>query len=245
MLLYEFDRYDEAHNYLDRVTLLLLRLNDDSLLAQVNETRARVLVAEPRYAEASRVIASVVRTFEKGGEHALLADALVIQGVALARLGGDERSLPILRHAINLAEDSGSHSNAGLAALALIEEHGAARLSEYELYGAYRRADELLKSTQDAKDIARLRACARIVIRKLSGARLSDKGFTLARAVQDVEARFIAQALELEEGSVTRAARRLGLSHQTLAHLLQTRHESLQGKRTPRTPRKRSIIKKK
>lgn len=245
MLLYEFNRYDEAHENLDRATLLLLRLKDDGLLAQVNETRARVLLAQHRYGEASHIIASVVGTLEKGGEQSLLADALVVQGVVLARLGDYDRSMPILRQAINLAEDSGSLNSAGLAALALIEEHGTTRLSEYEVYNVYRRADELLTDTQDFEDIRRLRMCAKVVMRRLSGARLSDKGFKFQKAVRDFEARFIDQALELEQGSVSRAARRLGLPHQSLAYLLRGRHKGLQGKRTPPQPRtKRSIIKK-
>ena len=243
-LLYKMVRYEQAHEHLDRAILLLLKLNDDGLLAQVNETRARLLVAEHRYAEADRVIAGVVGTFERGGEYALLADALVIQGVVLARLRDYDRSLPILRHAINLAEDSGSLNNAGLAALTLIEEHGATRLSDYELYSMYRRADELLVETQDLEDIRRLRRGARLVMKRTSDVKLSDKGFTLQNAVREYEARFIAEALELDAGSVTHAARRLGLSHQSLAFLLQTRHKTLESKRTPRMPRKRSIIKK-
>lgn len=244
MLLYEFNRYGEAHEHLDDASEVLIKLKDDGLLAQVNETRARVLIGEHRYTEASRMVANVIQTFERGGERALLADALVIQGVALARLGDYDRSMPILRHAISLAEDSGSLTNAGLAALTLIEEHGAARLSGTELYSVYRRADELLKSTQDAKDIARLRACARIALSRLSGVKLSDKGFKLSNEVRNFEVQFIEQALELEEGSVTRAARRLGISRQTLAHLLNTRHKMLLNKRTPANPRKRSIFKK-
>ena len=59
-LLYKMVRYEQAHEHLDRATRLLSRLQDDGLLAQVNETRARLLVAEHRYAEASRVIDGVV-----------------------------------------------------------------------------------------------------------------------------------------------------------------------------------------
>ena len=81
-------------------------------------------------------------------------------------------------------------------------------------------------------------------MKRTSDVKLSDKGFTLQNAVREYEARFIAEALELDAGSVTHAARRLGLSHQSLAFLLQTRHKTLESKRTPRMPRKRSIIKK-
>jgi len=242
MLLYEFEKHGEAHAYLDRAISVAARLNDKGLLAQMNETRARVLIAEQRYQEANRVIVEVIQTFEKGGESALLADALTIQGIAWARLRAFDHSIHALRRAMNVAQDSGASSNAALAALTLIEEHGATRLSDIKLYRVYRRADNWLKDTQDAELMARLRVCARLVIERLSGAKLSDKGFSLPDVVSAYEAKFIEQALELEQGSVSRAAKRLGIKHQSLASLLSRRHKSLLEKRTPPFPRKRSVI---
>lgn len=89
----------------------------------------------------------------------------------------------------------------------------------------------------------RLRACARVVIKRLSGMQLHDKNFSFYGAVQEVEARLIEQALEMEGGSVTSAAKRLGLKRQTLTNMLQVRHRKLLDKRTPLIPRRRSIIK--
>ncbi len=221
---------------------MLLRLNDAGLLAQVDETRARVLIAEQRYREANRVIAEAVQTLETGGESAILADALSVQGVVLARLEVHENSIEILRRAMQLAEESGALCSAGQAALTLVEEHAAKRLSQTSAYSVYRRADELLKGTQDAEDIARLRACARIVLRRLSGMRLHDEGFTFHGAVCDFEAKFIEQALREAGGGVTQAARLLGLSYQSLVTLLNTRHRRLRKLRTPPTNRKRSIF---
>ena len=100
-----------------------------------------------RYGEAERIIADVIQTFERGGESALLADALAVQGVARARLENYESSINVLRRAMQVAQDAGAQANAGLAALTLIEEHGAERLPESELLGVYLRADELLKAT--------------------------------------------------------------------------------------------------
>jgi transcriptional regulator with GAF, ATPase, and Fis domain len=141
-----------------------------------------------------------------------------------------------------VAEAVGALTNAGLAALSLIEEYGARGvLSRTELYNLYRRADELLKDTQDAEDVARLRACARIVMQRLSD--LSHKNFSLYGAVHSLEAKTIEQALEETGGSVTKAARLLGLKHQTFIAMLQTRHKGLLPKRTPRVKRLRSIVK--
>ena len=214
-------------------------------MAQVDETRARVLIAEKRYREADRVIDGVVKTFEQGGESGLLADALTVQGVVWARLCGFENSIQILRRAMKVAQDSGALTQAGLAALTLIEEHGAARrLSESELAKVYRRADELLRGTQDAEDIARLRACARIVVKRLTGMELRDRNFSLFSAVREFEARLVEQALDESDGSVTSAARLLGLKYQTFTSLLNKRHKELLTKRTPPKRRLRSIIQK-
>jgi len=143
-----------------------------------------------------------------------------------------------------VAQDSGALVSAGLAALTLIEEHGATpRLSESELVKVYARADELLRGTQDADDITRLRACARKVIKRLSGPGLRDKNFSFYSAAREYEAKLIEQALAEAEGSVTRAAKLLGLTHQALAYLLKRRHKRLAEKRTPVKKRLRSIIK--
>ena len=244
MLLYQLGRYSEAHENLDRAQVIFKRHNDSGNLACVNETRARVYVAEQKYREANGIISGVIQTFEKGSEYAMLADALTIQGIVWARVGVYDKSVSILRRAIDVAEVAGAMSNAGLAVLTLIEEHGARRLQPTDLYNVYRRADRLLKGTQDTEEIARLRACARIVMKRLSGLRIHDKNFSLYGALQEMEAKFIEQALEEEEGSVSRAARLLGISHSSLGKLLKTRHKSLLYKRTPAQRRLRSIIKK-
>ncbi len=244
MLLYKLGRYRDAHEHLDRAGATLVRLKDAGLLAQTDETRARVFLAESKYGEADRVITRAIQTLEKGGASALLCDALIIQGVARARLGAGEESINILRRAMSIAEGSGALTNAGLAALTLIEEHGARRvLAEEELYDLYRRADQLLKDTQDAEDIARLRESARVVMRRMSDVNLHDKNFSLYSAVQSLEAKLIGQALEEAGGSVTRAAKLLGLKHQTLIAMMKARHKELQRKRATPEKRLRSIIK--
>jgi tetratricopeptide (TPR) repeat protein len=244
MLFYKLRRYSEAHESLDRAQRIFTRLSDPGNLAQVDETRARVLVAEQKYREANRIITGAIKTFEKGGESALLADALTVQGVVWARLSVSENSLDSLRRAVDVAEGVGALTSAGLAAITLIEEHGARRLTQLEVYKAYLRADRLLKDTQDAEDIARLRTCARVVMRRLAGVRLHDKNFNFYGAIHEFEAKIIERALEEAEGSVTRAAKLLGVRHQTLSTIIKTRHKRLAGKRTPAEKRLRSIIKK-
>jgi tetratricopeptide (TPR) repeat protein len=244
-LLYKLGRYRDAHKHLDRAQAVLTRLKDASTLAQVDETRARVLVAEGKYREADRALAGVLKTLEQGDESPLLADALTLQGVVWAHLRAYESSINVLRRAAKLAESAGAHASAGQAVLSLIEEHGATwRMKPDEVYEAYVKADRLLRDTQDAEDVARLRACARVVMNRLAVVQFGDKNFTLPGAVHEFEAKLIERALGESGGSVTRAARLLGLTHQTLNSILHTRHKQLSAKRRPVQKRLKSIIKK-
>ena len=138
----------------------LLNFKDSGSIAQVDETRARLLLAQGRNTEAERVIRGAVQTFEKGGEQSLLAEALTTQGVVLARLSRFDQSYSVLQRAMNVAEQAGALEYAGRAALALLEEHGE-RIQDEVRRKVYALADDWLSKTQDAEDISRLRACAR------------------------------------------------------------------------------------
>lgn len=156
-----------------------------------------------------------------------------------------DASIKVLRRAAEVAESVGALTSAGQALLTLIEEHGATRrLSPAEVYEAYLRADRLLRDAQAAEDAARLRACAVVVMRRLSDTPFHEKSFSLYGAVHEFEAKLVRQALEESCGSVTKAARLLGLTHQTLISILNTRHKGLAGKRKPAQKRLKSIMKK-
>lgn len=252
--LYLVRRYAEAHQHLDRARRLFVSLRDSGSVAQVDETRARVLLAEGRTKEAERVIREAVRTLSKGGEQGLFAEALTTQGRVLAKLGNFPESRATLLRAADLAEAAGAAEDAGRTLLTLIEEHGD-RTTEQELLEAYDRADDLLRETQDAETVARLRACASRIVRArratLPLRRTRSGGdvganFNLPARVHAYEARYIRRALIAARGSVTRAARLLGLQHHaTLAGMLdekEGRHKDLAHLRTPPELRRRSII---
>ncbi|HEX8558802.1 MAG TPA: helix-turn-helix domain-containing protein [Pyrinomonadaceae bacterium] len=243
-LLHKMGRHRQAHEHLDRAGAVLRRLDDAGLIAQVDETRASVFIAEKKYKEAERVITRAVKALEHGGAAALLAESLTTQGVVLARLGNVEASVNVLRRAVRAAEEGGAFSNAGLAALTLIEEHGARRtFPQTDLYELYQRAGRLLRDTQHPETIVRQLACAQIVMRRLAGVRPDDKNFTFFSAVQEFEEKLIEWALEEAQGSVVRAARLLGLKHQTFSSMLNQRHKKFLEKRSPLVKRLRSIIK--
>ena len=253
-LLYTIGRYEEAYEHLNRARPLFVTLKDKGSVAQVDETRARVLLAEGRVHEAQRAIRETVRTLEKGDDQPLLTEALTTQGRVLSKLGNFNESLNTLRRAANLAEQAGAVEHAGRALLTLLEEH-ADRLTEYDLLETYQRANNLIKETQDAETIARLRKCASgIVSARLALIRPKRRrslvnfwaNFNINERVHAYEARYIQRALIEAEGSITRAARLLGLLHHTtLAAMLDEehgRHKDLAHLRIPPEPRRQSII---
>jgi DNA-binding NtrC family response regulator len=67
-------------------------------------------------------------------------------------------------------------------------------------------------------------------------------GCSLEQEVLVYEGELIKKALNTSGGSVTRAARLLGITHQGLAFILQGRHKSLLASRTPARPRRRSLM---
>jgi DNA-binding response OmpR family regulator len=83
-------KFTKAHEHLDRAQALFTGMKDHVHTAQVDDTRAKVLLAEGRTAEAERIVRSAVRILERGGER---FDVLIVSyelpdipGVELIRL---------------------------------------------------------------------------------------------------------------------------------------------------------------
>lgn len=240
-------KFRDAHNHLDRAQTFLTRLKDDVHLAQVDETRARVMLAEGRMVEAEKTARAAVRTLEQGDELSLLAEALTTHGTALARLNHPEQARATLERALEVAERAGDLESAGNAAMVLIEELGAF-LSNDDLKVSVDRARELLTDTQDLSTLKRLTACSGRVLAlvhaspRFPGA-VDWNNFSFKNSILEYEAHFIRLALEDTGGVVSRAARLLGFNHhQSLLALLNGRHEVLRHRTIPIVPRRRSII---
>ena len=86
MLYFRINRCDEAHEHLDRARRIFVNLKELGNAAQVDETRACVFLQQGRFTDAERVAHLAVQNQEKTGRHALLAEALVTHGRALARI---------------------------------------------------------------------------------------------------------------------------------------------------------------
>ncbi|HEX8160887.1 MAG TPA: helix-turn-helix domain-containing protein [Pyrinomonadaceae bacterium] len=188
--LFKRGRFKEAHERLDTARRLFVGLRDAARAAQVDETRARVLLAEGRLAEAEAAARSAARAFAGGGEQALLSEALTTQGVALARLGRRAEARVVLRRAADVAARAGNVEGAGLAELAALEEL-TGELSPAEMREAYRAADLSLARTQNRELLARLRAGARRLIDETAAAQGGPTGAAeIETMVEEACARF-------------------------------------------------------
>ncbi|HEV2914892.1 MAG TPA: sigma 54-interacting transcriptional regulator [Pyrinomonadaceae bacterium] len=156
-------KYAEAQAHLDRARRLFVSLKDSVHAAQVDETRARVFLAQGGNSKAEEIARGAVRTLERGDEHSLLAEALTTHGTALARLNRFEQARAALERAIEVAHQAGDAVSAGVAALTMIEELGE-RLKVCELIENYERADDLLAGSQQPAIPLRLRAVARRIL---------------------------------------------------------------------------------
>lgn len=233
----------DAHDHLDRAQTLFTRLKDDVHLAQVDETRARVMLKQGRVIEAEKTVRSAVRTLAKGDELSLLAEALTTLGVSLARLKHPKQSRSTLERAIDVAHQAGDLESAGLAALTIIEELSEC-LSNDEMCATVERAETLLQETLDMSTLKRLctSACRALSRVHMFPTRPDWPRFSLKEAMHRYEAHFILLALKETGGKVTPAAHLLGLpGHQPLQFILNHRHKNLLSERTPILPRKRSF----
>jgi len=261
LLFSSIGRFPEAHQHLDRAQQLFFSIGDKASMAQVDETRARVFLAQGRNVEAEAVVRSSVHTFEQSDERALLAEALTTHGTAYARLHRQSEAYSQFTRAIEVAQQAGDLESAGVAALSLVEELNDSLAAEAKRL--YRNAEVLLTKSQDSALERRLGQCARRVLAaeeiwekngENSRAGIAEESIpagstaellpsgTLEKAVLSYEGTLIRKALEASRGSVTRAARMLGITHQGLAFILNGRHNDLLSVRTPPKPRRRSII---
>ncbi len=249
-LLFTVNKFKEAHGHLNRARRLFVDLHDLGAVAQVDDTRAKAMLAEGRDREAERLARSSVKTLERGGEQALLAEALTTYGVALARTGKNALARITLQRAAEIAQTAGDLEGAGRAQLSLIEELGEQTAAK-ELVTIYQSAAELFKQSQDPSSIKRLVACASKVIESLGALIAAEEtiadqnweGVSFKQQVVLAERKLIERALREAGGVVTRAARLLGFKHhQSLISLINTRHKELLKTRSAVRKRRRHLF---
>lgn len=245
-VLREQSRFKQAHEYLDHARRLTVSVKDKVKTAQVDESRAQLFIAERRFAEAESTARHAARTFEKSGHQCFLAEALISQGIALARLKRTERAQYTFQKAIEVAHQAGALNIAGLAALTMIEEID--HLAPDTLSDAYEHAGEWLADCQSQELLLRFKAAGKKLALELrsepkaeGSTGLFNKGCRMPEEVLKFERALISNALAKVNGKVSYAAKLLGVSYQRLASIIETRHKDLIKERSPvrrRRPRK-------
>jgi tetratricopeptide (TPR) repeat protein len=246
-ILKKLSRFKEAHRYLGEARRLMVSAKDKIEVAQIDDTRAQVFIAERKFVQAEQVARLAAKVLEKSGRQCVLADALVTHAIALARMKQLERAQFTFQKAIDVAHQVGALNKAGLAALTMIEELD--ELAPDAAFAAYDRASEWLAKSQSPDLLMRLNTCARKVLSRLR-AELSAEENTdpllnqpcdLHSKVLKFEASLIRQALAQANGSVTRAAALLDMSYQGLAYVIGSRHKDLLKERSPVRRRTRRL----
>ncbi|MBD0328471.1 MAG: tetratricopeptide repeat protein, partial [Pyrinomonadaceae bacterium] len=244
-LFFTIKNYAEAHHHLDRAQALFTSMKDHLHTAQVDDTRARVLLAEGRTNEAERLVRSAVQILERGGEQSLLAEALTTHGITLARMGSHRVARLTLQRAIEVGQNAGDLEAAGLAALTILEEL-AEHLPAQDLSATYDRAADLLSSSGNQEHKDRLLVASRRVLFLVGQLPTPPtwKGFNLYDAVLRFEARIIERALREAGGVISRAAELLGIGRQSLDSMLKGRgrHTALAQLRRPVERHPRSLM---
>lgn len=247
-MLLKLGRFTDAHKHVAEARRLSVRFKDRTRTAQSDITRAEVLIAEGEFKKAEVVAYKAALALEKSGQRCWEADALITQGIALARLGKTDRAHVVLQRAIEVAHEVGALNKAGLAALTLTEEIN--HLTPETLQAAYQQARDWLAGIQSKEVLRRLNDAAAKLATTLRGELSSEdaidvllaKPGDLQKKLLDYEHELIKQALAQSDGAVTHAAELLGMTYQGLAYIIETRHRDLLKVRTPirRRPRKHS-----
>ena len=157
-LLLSLKRLCEAEERLVLARKLFAGLDDKVRLAQVDETLAQLHVAASKFDLAEQAILRAVESLGKGGEEALLAEALTTHGVILCRLGRHREAKRVLERSNRMAESCGDREGAGRALLILIEEM-CEDLDDGERLELANRLDMLLSHSQQRLTVERLRKC--------------------------------------------------------------------------------------
>jgi tetratricopeptide (TPR) repeat protein len=238
-LLLKLVRFRQAHRFLNEARRLALLVRNKVVIAQIDDTRAQVLIAEKKFKEAEALARTAVASLKKSGHQHVLADAMITHGIALARLGKTDQAQFNFREAIEVAHEIGALNRAGVAALTLIEEID--HLPPDVLARAYQQAGEWLSNCQSQELLLRFKAAGT----KLALELLREKGpenttkvlfnmpVHLTGEIWKFEHALISQALAKENGSVVHAAKWLGISYQRLIHRIKSRHPDLLKERTP------------
>jgi tetratricopeptide (TPR) repeat protein len=236
-LLFKLGRFKAANDYLTAARRLAVNAKDKILVAQFDDSLAKLFIATNQLAEADAAARRSIDVLDKSGHSNTLADSLITYGIVLARLHQIDQAQFIFQRAIELAHSAGALSTAGIASLTMIEEID--QLSAETLSQAYEQAGEWLSTCQSQELWFRFKLAGKKVVRGLRSWSQDAIGIPfnkpchMPKELLQFERRLISQALATANGRVTHAAKWLGIGRQRLAYIIETRHPDLLKERSP------------
>ncbi|HEY2963447.1 MAG TPA: winged helix-turn-helix domain-containing protein [Pyrinomonadaceae bacterium] len=155
-------RFQDAEMHLFRARKIFSHFDDRIRRAQVDDSLARLYLAQNRLDDAQTRIRLSIQTMESGDEDALLAESLTTKGMIYCRLQRYNDAQKALEAAYRLALRCGDVEGAGRSQLVLVEE--MAHILEPEERGLVRiRLMELLSASQQTAIRERLGKCFDII----------------------------------------------------------------------------------
>jgi len=243
-LLLKLGRFKIASEYLTEARRLAVNAKDRILVAQFDDSLAKLFIATNELKEAEAAARRSINVLDKSGHQNTLAESLTTYGIILARLRNTDQAQFNFQRAIELAHNAGALSTAGIAAITMIEEiHD---LSAETLSHAYEQAGEWLSTCQSQELWHRFKVAGKKVVRGLRGESQDASGSLfnhpceMSKEVLQFERRLISQALAAANGRISYAANWLTIGRQKLAYIIETRHPDLLQERTPVYRRPRS-----
>ena len=235
-LLFKLGRFKVASEYLTEARRLAVNAKDRILVAQFDDSLAKLYIATNELKEAEAAARRSINVLDKSGHQNTLAESLITYGIVLARLRNTDQAQFNFQRAIELAHNAGALSTAGIAAITMIEEIDD--LSAETLSHAYEQAGEWLSTCQSQELWHRFKVAGKKVVRGLRSESedagiLFNEPCQMETKVLEFEKRLISQALATANGRITHAAKWLDIGRQKLAYIIETRHPDLLKERSP------------
>jgi tetratricopeptide (TPR) repeat protein len=225
--------YRNAHSRFDQAIYLYTNLKDQVHAAQVYENKARAFLAESKLEDAETAARASVDLMLYGDEKSILAESLTTLAIVLNRVGNIDKAISTFKEAKETALMVGDKESAGNAVLTYIEELQPS-LTPVVFRSLYLEADELLENSPKHSNINRLQNIARKYFETVNPVSVLKKekyfdwqNFSLPDAIHSYERELILKALREVGGRITKAAKLLGVTHQSLSQILRQRHNDL------------------
>jgi tetratricopeptide (TPR) repeat protein len=230
-----------AHYHFDQTIAYGAATGDKSLLAGARDSKARAYLASGQLARAEHEALLSVAVRREAGGATLLSESLRTLATIHHRQGEEEKARRALQEAYAVTRQSGDLISAGLSLLQWLEDL-ALTTPLQQAQEMHRTALELLKDSSDGELHRRLHDISHSLLEPTEAATAPSLGewqqFSLSQALRETEANYIRAALQASNGGVTRAAKLLGMKHQTLSLALKERFPELaQEEKTSRRPR--------